>query len=33
MGKENPFGKMDEKVWQFEIMFKERSSGKRIVFG
>jgi len=33
MEKENPFGKMDGKVWRYEIMLNGRSLGKLIVFG
>jgi hypothetical protein len=33
MGKENPFGKMDGKVWRCEIMSNGGSSGEPLVFG
>jgi len=33
MGKENTLGKMDGKVWRYEIMVKGRYSGEVIVFG
>lgn len=32
-GKENILGKMNGKVWRYEIMFNGRYSGEVIVFG